>query len=243
MEEKNGGRFNKYSSPYKADNNMKITVQKKISKAELIDEYNEYQDYFKTKFNPLWRTINGMTVDQMCSPTLTDMDFVLYNILLFTTELKYHITSFYLLADKVSEYQDSKSSDIFPENHVTFLRCFNRSLEFDYALRTFVKENSLLFIRHSIIEEMKPGTVTTCVETYINNMKICAVVKDLVKRQTDVVEMIKESSNQERREFIENHYPVYRVIYTPLEWNNRKVRCLRELYEEFIRPIAPPKIG
>ena len=29
MEEKNGGRFNKYSSPYKADNNMKITVQKK----------------------------------------------------------------------------------------------------------------------------------------------------------------------------------------------------------------------
>ena len=29
MEEKNGGRLNKYRSPYKADNNMKITVQKK----------------------------------------------------------------------------------------------------------------------------------------------------------------------------------------------------------------------
>ena len=29
MEEKNGGRLNKYRSPYKNDNNMKITVQKK----------------------------------------------------------------------------------------------------------------------------------------------------------------------------------------------------------------------
>ena len=29
MEEKNGGRLNKYRSPYKSDNNIKITVQKK----------------------------------------------------------------------------------------------------------------------------------------------------------------------------------------------------------------------
>ncbi|MCR4889482.1 MAG: hypothetical protein K5979_09960 [Ruminococcus sp.] len=222
--------------------NRRITDQKKIPKAELIYEYIEYQDYFKTLFNPEWRKINNMTDDQMCSPILTDTDFILYNILLYTTELKYHVISVYLLADKISEYYNKQTSDMFSENYFKLLSCFNAFQEFNFYGKLFLKENSLLFLRHSIIEIMDLENIYVCVDIYIKDLKLCAVVKDLIKNQTNVLELIKESSNEERKKFIEKHYPVYKVIYTPLEWNNEKVKCLRNLYSNLIFPIAPPII-
>ena len=143
---------------------------------------------------------------------------------------------------KISEYYNKQTSDLFSENYFKLLSYFNEFQEFNFYGKLFLKENSLLFLRHSIIEIMDLENIYVCVDIYINDLKLCAFVKDLIKNQTNVLELIKESSNEERKKFIEKHYPVYKVIYTPLEWNNKKIKCLRNLYSNLIFPIAPPII-
>ena len=206
--------------------NSRITHVNKIPNSELKDEYTKFQQYFKRKFY-----------------NCEDDDFVLYSILLFTTELKYHVMSVYMLADKLSTYQNNRSKNKFSDGHITDMRYFNSMIAFHDGTTQYLKENSLILLKMETIRNLTPDNLTESKETYISDLVLCTKMKQMIAGVSEVIENIRESTDEERRYFIEEHYPIYTILDAKLMWEHKKGKYVRDLYTSLIQQIEPPKIG
>ena len=74
---------------FKSITNRRIADVKKLDNTELMIEFEEYLDYFKDKSS--WLHYD-------------DDDFILYSMLLFTTELKYRVITICHMADRLSMF-------------------------------------------------------------------------------------------------------------------------------------------
>ena len=207
--------------------NSRITHVNKIPNSGLKDEYTEFQQYFKRKF-------------YTCED---DNTFVLYSILLFTTELKYHVMSIYMLADKLSAYQNNRSKNKFSDGYITDMCYFNSMIAFHDGTTQYLKENSLILLKMETIRNLTPDNLTESKETYISDLVLCTKMKQMIAGVSEVIENIRESTDEERRYFIEEHYPIYTILDAKLMWEHKKGKYVRDLYTSLIQQIEPPKIG
>ena len=207
--------------------NRRITDVKKISEPELKSEFNCYLDYFRRKFKD----------------ALDDEKFVMYSILLFTTELKYHVMSIYFLADRLSAYQNSRSKNKFPSDYITNMRYFNSMIVLNVGSVQYLKENSLILPKIDTIKKLTPDNLTESTKNHINDLFLCMKLKQLVRNIPQVIEYIQQSSDEERRNYIDEYYPIYEMLDTKLTWEHKKGKYVRELYASLIQEIEPPKIG
>ncbi len=206
--------------------NRRITDVNKIPNIELKDEYDKFERYFKKKF-------------YNCKD---DDAFVRCSIFLFTTELKYHVMSVYMLANKLSAYQNNRSKNKFSDDYLTDMCCFNGVINFHDGKTQYLKENSLILLKMEIIRNLTPDNLTESKETYISDLILCTKVKQMVAGVSKVIENIRESTDEERRYFIEDYYPIYTILDAKLTWEHKKGKYVRDLYASLIRKIEPPKI-
>ena len=207
--------------------NRRITDVNKIPNMELKDEYAEFEQYFKKKF---YRYIDDNT-------------FIRYSMFLFTTELKYHVMSVYMLADKLSTYQNSRSKNKFSDGYIADMCCFNGMIAFRNSGTQCLKENSLILLKIETIKNLTPDNLTENKETYISDLLLCTKMKQMAASVSKVIENIRESTDEERRFFIENYYPIDSILNVKLTWEHKKGKYVRDLYASLIRKIEPPKIG
>lgn len=208
--------------------NRRITDVKKLDNTELDIEFAEYLDYFKEKFT---------------RPYNDDYDFILYSILLFTTELKYRAVTIYHMADRLSMYQNSKSKNKFPDDYITRMSFFNANFVMNSDKTQYRKENSLILMRLETIKSLTPDNLIESSKTYFENLKLCMIGKQMVLHSPETVELIQQSSNAERRTFIETYYPIHTILDMELTWGNKKEKYIRDLYKALVQEIEPPKIG
>lgn len=118
--------------------NRCITDVKKVSNYELEKEYEEYIEFFNRKIN----TSIGVYG--------SDTDFVLYSILLFTTEVAYCVMFVYSLAERISQYQHSKSKEKFQNDYLTimeaFRACSHKNSIKNHSKHDNRKKNNIKFI-------------------------------------------------------------------------------------------------
>lgn len=205
--------------------NRRITDLNKISNFVLDDEYNAYLDYFNFDFDKL-----------------SDSDFLLYSMLLFTTELKYRVITVYHMADRLSMYQNSKSKNKFPVDYIKRMTFFNANFVMNNDKRQYIKENSLILMRLKTIKALTPDNLLKSSKSYFEKLKLCMMGKQMVLHQPEIMEFIKQSTVAERRSFIEEHYPIYKMLETEFTWGNKKEKYIRDLYKAMIQEIKPPKI-
>ena len=206
--------------------NRRITDVNKITNSELKDEYTEFQKYFKKKFDDI----------------KNDGDFVRCSILLFTTELKYHMMSVYMLADKLSAYQNSRSKNKFSDDYITYMCHFNGMLDFNDGIKLYRKESSIILLKMETIKKLTPDNMTNSTETYISDLKLCTIIKQAVENMPELIDNIKKSTDEERRSFIEERYPIHTILDTELTWKHKKGKYVRDLYASIIKKFPPPKI-
>lgn len=204
----------------------RITDLKKISNFVLDDEYSAYLDYFNYDFDKL-----------------SDSDFLLYSMLLFTTELKYRVITVYHMADRLSKYQNSKSKNKFPDDYIKRMSLFNENFIMNSDKGHHIKENSLILMRLETIKALTPENLIESRKSYLEKLQLCMIGKQMVLNQPEVIELIKQSTMTERRSFIEEHYPIYKILETEFTWGNKKEKYIRDLYKDMIQEIKPPKIG
>lgn len=208
--------------------NQRITDVKKLDNFELSNEFKEYLNYFKEKFIKL-----------CCD----DDSFVLYSILLFTTELKYRAVTIYHMADRLSIYQNSKSKNKFPDDYIKRMSFFNSTFVMNSDKAQYRKENSLILMRLETITALTPDNLIESSKSYFEKLKLCMIGEQMVLNQPKTMELIKQSSNTERRAFIETYYPIHTILDTELTWENKKEKYIRDLYKALIQDIEPPKIA
>lgn len=122
--------------------NRRITDVKKVSNYELEKEYEKYIEFFNRKIN----TSIGVYG--------SDTDFVLYSILLFTTEVAYCVMFVYSLAERISQYQHSKSKEKFQNDYLTimeaFRACSHKNSIKNHSKHDNRKKNNIKFIVTSV---------------------------------------------------------------------------------------------
>lgn len=150
---------------------LKNIANKRIT--ELKDEYTKFPQYFKRKFY---------------SCKNDDEAFVLYSVLLFTTELKYHVMSVYMPADKLSTYQNNRSKNKFSDGCITDMCYFNGMIAFHDGTTQYLKENSLILLKMETIGNLTSDNLTESSQTYINDLIFYTRVKQLVDSLTAQVE-------------------------------------------------------
>ena len=204
----------------------RVTSVKKVSNLKLDDEYEFYRKYF-------WH---------IYSTILYDSDYIMYSILLFTTELKYNIETAYRLSTKLSEYNSCKSNNQFDEDVFEHISIFVKPVHYaDYDLE-FIKENSLILMKLEDIETLRPDNINKVCQNYYDNLQFAFFAKQLVLTEQETKNIIRNASDSEKRKFIENHYNIWNVLDEQLAWGNKKEKYIRDIYDSLLKNIQPPKI-
>lgn len=206
--------------------NKRITDVKKVSNYELEKEYEEYIEFFNRKINTSIGAYGS------------DTDFVLYSILLFTTEVAYCVMSVYSLAERISQYQHSKSKEKFQNDYLTIMEAFNKII---YDENKYVIESNMVLAKLKTIKNITPENLQKSVEHFVSNRLLFSALKRVVLSE-QAIELVRKSSNTERREFIEKYYPVHEIVNIDIVWENKKEKNIRDLYKTLVRKTASPKI-
>lgn len=204
----------------------KITSVKKISNMELDDDYETYREYFDSIYNKIG----------------SDIDYIMYSMLLFTTELKYNIEASYRLASKLSEYNNCKSKDKFPDDYMKYVSIFLFNIHYSNNNFKFIKENNLILMKFDAIKALEPKNICDKCQKYYHDLFFSFYAKQLVLSEEEIKETIRNASNSEKRDFIENHYNVWNILDEELVWGNKKEKHIRDIYHNLTKEIEPPKI-
>lgn len=203
----------------------RIVSVKKISNSRLEDDFKDYREYFIN--------IRDNIIPQ------NDNKFIKYSILLFTTELFYHLESVYRLASKLSEYNNSRSKNKFHDDFIADSTIFNKILQCD---NLFMKENSLILIKMQRIKSLTPENCKEKFSEYLQELIFSFLVKQEVLKRADIKQAIKDMTDAEIKYFIETHYNIWSILDEELTWGNKKKKYLRDIYDSLIKNIEPPKI-
>ncbi len=204
----------------------RIKSVKKISNFELDVVYQEYREYFKK----IYKSIT------------CDSDYIMYSILLFTTELKYNIETIYKLASKLSEHNSCKSKNKFSDDYIPTVSVFSRPLYCDIEGFHFIKENSLYMMKSELIKILHPNNINSILPFYHFNLQHAFYIKQMILAETNIKDLIRKISDAEKRKFIEEHYNIWEVLDEELSWENKKTKHLRDIFDFIIKDIEPPKI-
>ena len=203
----------------------RIVSVKKISNFRLEDDFKDYREYFiKIRDNKIQKN---------------DSEFIKYSVLLFTTELSYHLESVYRLASKLSEYNNSRSKNKFHDDFITDSSIFNKILQCD---NLFKKENSLILIKMERIKSLTPENCKKVFSDYCQELIFSFLVKQEVSKCANIKQAVKNAADSEIRCFIENHYNIWSILNEKLTWSNKVEYYLRNIYNSLIKDIEPPKI-
>lgn len=203
----------------------RIVSVKKIPNFRLEDDFKDYREYFIN--------IRDNMIQQ------NDNKFIEYSILLFTTELFYHLESVYRLASKLSEYNNSRSKNKFHDDFIADSTTFNRILHFD---NLSIKQNSPILIKIQRIKSLTPENCKKKISEYHQELIFSFLAKQEVLKRTNIKQAIKEMTNAEIKYFIETHYNIWSILDEELTWGNKKEKYLRNIYDSLIKNIEPPKI-
>ncbi len=203
----------------------RIVSVKKISNFRLEDDFKAYREYFIR--------IRDNIIQQ------NDNEFIKNSILLFTTELSYHLESVYRLASKLSEYNNSRSKNKFYDDFIADSKIFNEVLHFD---NLSIKENSLILIKMQRIKSLTPENCKKKFSEYLQELIFSFLVKQEVLKRDDIKQAIKDMTDAEIKYFIETHYNIWSILDEKLTWGNKKEKYLRNIYDSLIKNIEPPKI-
>lgn len=204
----------------------RVTSVKKVSNLKLDDEHEFYRKYFQ----------------HIYSTILYDSDYIMYSILLFTTELKYNIETVYRLSTKLSEYNTYKSNNKFDEYVFEKFSIFTKSLHYAGSDLEYIKENSLILMKLEDIETLRPENINKICQNYFDNLQFAFFAKQLVLTTQEVKDIIQNASDSEKRNFIENHYNIWTLLNEQLTWGNKKEKYIRDIYDSLLKNIQPPKI-
>jgi len=204
----------------------RVTSVKKVSNFKLDDEYEFYREYFR----------------HIYSKILYDSDYIMYSILLFTTELKYNIETAYRLSTKLSEYNSCKSNNKFDEDVFEHISIFAKPVHYVDDDLEFIKENSLILMKLDDIEMLRPDNINKVCQNYFDNLQFAFYAKQLVLAEQETKNIIRNASDSEKRKFIENHYNIWNLLDEQLAWGNKKEKYIRDIYDSLLKNIQPPKI-
>lgn len=153
----------------------RIIDVKKIPNFRLENDFKDYRDYFiKIRDSNIQQDVNG---------------FIKYSVLLFTTELSYHLESVYRLASKLSEYNNSRSKNKFHDSFIADSSIFNKILQYD---NWFIKENSLILIKIQRIKSLTPENCKEEFSEYCQELFFSFLVKQEVLKFDDIKQAIKD---------------------------------------------------
>lgn len=203
----------------------RIVSVKKISNSRLEDDFKDYRKHFIN--------IRDNIIQQ------NDSEFIKYSVLLFTTELSYHLESVYRLASKLSKYNNSRSKNKFYDDFIADSTIFNKILQCD---NLFMKENSLILIKMQRIKSLTPENCKEEFSEYLQELFFSFLVKQEVVKRADIKQAIKDMTDAEIKYFIETHYNIWSILDEKLIWGNKIEHYIRNIYSSLIKSIEPPKI-
>ncbi len=105
-----------------------------------------------------------------------------------------------------------------------------------------MKENSLILMSLEIVKSLTPDNLFESRKSYFEKLKLCMIGKQIVLNKPETMRLIQQSSNTERRAFIETYYPIHTILDTEFTWGNKREKYIRDLYKAIIQDIEPPKI-
>lgn len=118
------------------------------------------------------------------------------------------------------------------------MEVFNKII---YDENKYVIENNMVLAKLKTIKNITPENLQKSVEHFVSNRLLFSALKRVVLSE-QAIELVRKSSNTERREFIEKYYTVHEIINVDIMWENKKEKNIRDLYKTLVRKTASPKI-
>lgn len=205
--------------------NRQVIDIKSVAATRLEDKYLGYIDYFKLIFQ------DG-----------DDDAFVRNAILLFTTETKYQVMSVYALADKLSQYNNSKSKNKFSESVIEETALLFRMTDFIYNTTMYHKENNLILPKLQTIGRLTPTNYKKEMNSFQRVLQLCAITKHRLKQSEEFISIVQQSTAAQRKAFINNHYPIQTILDKKLTWESKKTKYIRSIFDAITLEIQPPKV-
>lgn len=210
----------------KAITNKRVCDVKKISNEVFIEYMKDYDALTAS-------LVKGFDGD--------DEDVIFSAIALFTLEWKYQVELFYACAVNA---ELAKTTDI-PHSKIAAL-CADCKMPI-YTDYPFIKnlyiQSRFVLHRLKLVPLMYNGSSWDEVEEKIYHYLVMNYEfdKNLVHHDYLYEHYARISTRKQWAEFIRENYNI-REIFKPKEWNNKRIRYVRNLYKEFIKEMPTPKL-
>lgn len=199
----------------------RITDVKKISNGRLDDDFQEYRNHFSAL------------------PEDTSKEFLLKSILIQTTEIKYHIEAIYRLASKMSQYNNCNSKEKLPDDFIDMAALLIANYRIDNKI---FKENNLIFMQLQAIESIDPSNIIDVCDKYLAELTFSFQLKQTVKQNKDIMDIIRNTTLIQRQKFIRNYYNVISIYDEKPVWENKKESNFRKIVDRCVKKLEVPKI-
>lgn len=211
---------------------LKAIVNKRICNVKSIsnDTFLEYMKEYDELVNNLIRRLDG-----------DDEDVIFATIALFTLEWKYQIELFYNCAVEAEKLNVKE----VPKDRITVL-CAELSMPIPPDFTQFVHTESR-FVLHrlelvrniyedtdELWEEIKDKLWHYFIAKYY-------IEREIIHKWSMPEYFVTHISRDKWANFFREHYDL-RKIYKPKEWNNKRIRYVRKLYDTMVKNMPTPKI-
>lgn len=210
----------------KAITSRRICDVKKISNKTFMEYMAEYDELISS-------LIEGLDGD--------DEEVIFSAIALFTLEWKYQIELFYNCAVNAEQ---TNTTDI-PHTKIAEL-CVDCEMPIytDYpVVRNLFIQSRFVLHRMKLVPLIYDGSAWDEIEEKIYHYLVMNYEfdKTLVHHDYLYEYYARISTRAQWADFIRNNYNI-REIFKPKEWNNKRIRYVRNLYNEFIKEMPTPKL-
>ena len=226
----------------------RITSVKKIDNYKLRYEFEEYREYFRR----IHKRITGnktVSEEDIAEPNNTvrkideNEEYILYSCILATLEMRYALETVNAFADKISEYNNCKSSSKLPNDCIEKARVFSDIFYYKVDSSYYMRENRLILMRLNLINSITPDNFYEVCEKYKSELEYAFLAKQSILFDEGIKEIIRNADIADKRHFIESRYNIWEILEKDLDWDNKikKESNMRNIFKKWVCDVKPQR--